>query len=189
MSRKKYISSGRKTTLLQCTLKCNIEGSILETTHIDIECAIKTGIRVNCDENNSQHWQGGTPGKILKQKAPFEAFWCILVNYKNHSWRPKKRKSVKKLKTLMPVKNFQQREVYISHRSMTPSSRLLHRVQIVGGNVAVNYRYTVMSLGSALAPGASNRDNTAFFTDCPLRSFYLYAREQLSWETWMSCSS
>ena len=60
-------------------------------------------MRVDCDESNSKHWQGGTPRIILKQKAPFEAFWCILINYKKNSWRPKKkRKSVKKLKTLMP---------------------------------------------------------------------------------------
>ena len=59
-------------------------------------------MRVDCDENNWKHWQGGTPRKVLKQKVPFEAFWCILINHKNDSWRPKKRKSVKKLKTLMP---------------------------------------------------------------------------------------
>ena len=45
----------------------------------------------------------GYPQKILKQKYPFGAFWCILVSYKNGSRRPKKWKSVKKLKTLMPA--------------------------------------------------------------------------------------
>ena len=49
---------------------------------------------------NSLQW--GYPQKILKQKNPFGAFWCILISCKNGSRRPKKRKSVKKLKTLMP---------------------------------------------------------------------------------------
>ena len=46
--------------------------------------------------------QGGTPRKIMKQIDPFGAFWCILFNYKNGFRRQKKRKSVKKMKTLMP---------------------------------------------------------------------------------------
>ena len=46
--------------------------------------------------------QEGIPRKILKQKDSFGAFWYILINYKNGSRTPKKRKSVKKLKTLMP---------------------------------------------------------------------------------------
>ena len=46
--------------------------------------------------------QWGTPRKIKIQIDPFGAFWCILFNYKNGLRRPKKRKSVKKLKTLMP---------------------------------------------------------------------------------------
>ena len=43
--------------------------------------------------------QGGIPRKTFKQKDSFGAFWCILIN---GSRTPKKRKSVKKLKTLMP---------------------------------------------------------------------------------------
>ena len=47
----------------------------------------------------------GYPQKNFNQKDPFGAFWYILVNYENgdqETRRPKKRKSVKKLKTLMP---------------------------------------------------------------------------------------
>ena len=55
-------------------------------------------------KKNENILQGGTPRKIKIQIYPFGAFWCILFNYKNGLRRPKKRKSVKKLKTLMPEK-------------------------------------------------------------------------------------
>ena len=71
-------------------------------------CIIKSGKGVDHDEKKWKQFAGGYPPKILKQKDPFGAFWCILVSYKNGFRRQKKNKkqlkSVKKLKTLMPVK-------------------------------------------------------------------------------------
>ena len=46
--------------------------------------------------------QGWISRKILMQKDSFGGFWYILINYNNDYRTQKKRKSVKKLKTLMP---------------------------------------------------------------------------------------
>ena len=89
---------------------CNI--SIANVLEITLSCT-KPLLTYHQVSNQAWEWvamkktenilQGGTPRKIMKQTAPFGAFWCILFNYKNGLRRPKKHKSVKKLKTLMPV--------------------------------------------------------------------------------------
>ena len=54
-------------------------------------------------KKNWKYLTGGYPQENYETNWPFGAFWCILFNYKNGLMRQKKRKSVKKLKTLMPV--------------------------------------------------------------------------------------
>ena len=62
-----------------------------------------SGMGVGCDEKTENILQGGTPRKFIKQIDPFGAVWCTLFNYKMVIGDPKKRKSVRKLKTLMPA--------------------------------------------------------------------------------------
>ena len=57
---------------------------------------------VGCDEKTENILQGGTTKKFMKQIDSFGAVWCTLFNYKMVIEIKKKRKSVKKLKTLMP---------------------------------------------------------------------------------------
>ena len=54
-------------------------------------------------KKNENILQEGTPKKIVGKKDTFGAFWCKLTIIRMILGDLKKRKSVKKLKTLMPV--------------------------------------------------------------------------------------
>ena len=151
----------------KCLMICSKSSDIDDPEKVFVNTVYNTGMGVGCDEKKPENilLQGGTPRKIMKQIDPFGAFWCILFNYNNGLRRPKKkRKSVKKLKTLMPDNNIPQDKVpeqspwqdfsFTSNISHGPDSLLSHVGSWWGKEVDEGYHGPSIHHSLGLVTGA-----------------------------------